>query len=129
MPFDITKLQSTSFNRATHPSSSSHKTMASYLVTGTSRGIGLALCEALAAKPASEVSVVFAAYRTYTDGLKQLVAKSDGRIKAVAMDVTDEAQIKDAAMLVEKALDNKGLDVLINNAGVAPLTPGGIATM
>lgn len=103
--------------------------MASYLITGTSRGIGLALCEALAAKPSSEVSVVFAAYRTYTDDLKHLVAKSNGRIEAVAMDVTDEAQIKEAAVHVEKALKTKGLDVLINNAGVAPLTPGGITTM
>jgi hypothetical protein len=46
--------------------------MASYFVTGTSRGVGPKLIEILAAKPASEVSVVFAAARTATDALKDL---------------------------------------------------------
>jgi NAD(P)-dependent dehydrogenase (short-subunit alcohol dehydrogenase family) len=103
--------------------------MASYLITGASRGIGLALSEALAAKPSSEVSVVFAAYRTFTDELKQLVSKSNGRVEAVPMDVVQEDQAKKAAAHVEKALDGKGLDVLVNNAGVVPITPGGIVGM
>lgn len=103
--------------------------MASYLITGASRGIGLAICDALAAKPSSEVSIVFAAYRTYTDDLKQLVSESNGRVEAIAMDVTQENEIKKAAVHVEKSLNGKGLDVLVNNAGILPVTAGGITKM
>lgn len=103
--------------------------MASYLITGASRGIGLAICESLAAKPSSEVSIVFAAYRTYTDDLKQLVSKSNGRVEALPMSVDTEDEIKKAVVHVEKTLNGKGLDVLVNNAGVLPVTPGGITQM
>lgn len=54
--------------------------MASYIITGASRGIGLALAGILAAKPVSEVSIVYAAARTETDALKKLIAKSGGRV-------------------------------------------------
>lgn len=104
-------------------------TMASYLITGTSRGIGLKLAEVLAAKPASEVSMVFAATRTETDALKQLAAKSAGRIEIVSIDVTSEESVKQAASKVEQSLAGKGLDVLINNAGIMNYTPNGIETM
>ncbi|EFR02110.1 short-chain dehydrogenase/reductase SDR [Nannizzia gypsea CBS 118893] len=103
--------------------------MASYLVTGTSRGIGLALVKDLVAKPASEVSIVFAAARTKTDALKELIENSAGRIEFVSIDVTSVEKVKKAADQVEKALGGKGLDVLINNAGVLNFTPGGIETM
>lgn len=102
---------------------------ASYLITVTSRGIGLELSRALAAKPASEVSIVFAAYRTKTAALEELVSSSAGRVEAVPMDATSEGSIKKAAGLVERSLAGKGLDVLVNNAGQMPLTPGGIQTM
>ncbi|KAK2827854.1 hypothetical protein FQN49_007278 [Arthroderma sp. PD_2] len=103
--------------------------MASYLVTGTSRGIGLALVTILASKPASEVSTIFAAARTETDALKDLIAKSAGRIELVPIDVTSEEKVKKAADQVEKILGDKGLDVLINGVGVMNFTPNGIETM
>lgn len=103
--------------------------MASYFITGTSRGVGLKLAEILAAKPASEVSVVFAAARTETQALKDLASKSDGRIQIVSIDITSEQSVKQAASKVEQSLGNKGLDVLINNAGVMNYTPDGIETM
>ncbi|KAF7561809.1 hypothetical protein G7046_g2352 [Stylonectria norvegica] len=103
--------------------------MASYLITGTGRGLGLALSAALAAKPASEVSVVYAAFRTETEALKNLVSSSNGRVQAVPLDVTDPESVKKAASQVEKSLGGKGLDVLYNNAGVMNWTPNGIATM
>ncbi|POR36187.1 Putative short chain oxidoreductase [Tolypocladium paradoxum] len=103
--------------------------MASYLVTGASRGLGLGLCAALAAKPAAEVSVVYAAMRTETDALKQLVAKSPGRVELVAMDVTSEPSVGRAAGEVERSLGGKGLDVVVNAAGVMTVTPDGIETM
>ena len=103
--------------------------MASYLITGTSRGIGLKLTEILVAKPASEVSVVIAATRTETTALKQLAAKSTGRIEIISIDVTSEESVKQATSKVEQSLGGKGLDVLINNAGIMNYTPNGIETM
>ncbi|CAG8928618.1 unnamed protein product [Penicillium salamii] len=103
--------------------------MASYFITGTSRGVGLKLTEILATKPASEVSVVFAAARTETQALKDLASKSDGRIEIVSIDITSEQSVKQAASKVEQSLGDKGLDVLINNAGIMNYTPDGIETM
>ncbi|KAK2763874.1 hypothetical protein FQN54_009492 [Arachnomyces sp. PD_36] len=103
--------------------------MATYLITGTSRGIGLAMVKVLASKPASEVSTVFAAARTETDSLKQLAAQSSGRIQFVKMDVTNEESVENAVTVVEKALGDKGLDVLVNNVGIMNYTPDGIESM
>ncbi|RJE20294.1 short chain oxidoreductase CsgA [Aspergillus sclerotialis] len=103
--------------------------MASYLITGTSRGIGLAMADMLATKPASEISVIFAAARTETDELKQLVVKADGRVKLIKIDVTDESSAKAAAGEVGKLLNGNGLDVLVNNVGIINFTPDGIENM
>ena len=103
--------------------------MASYLITGASRGIGLATARTLASKPASEVSVIFAAARTQTDDLKRLVAQSPGRVHHVSMDVENKSSIQPAVATVESVLLGKGLDVLINNAGIMPSTRDGIENM
>lgn len=103
--------------------------MASYLITGASRGLGLGLITALVAKPSTEVSVVFAAVRTETKEIKELAAQSSGRVVIVNMDVASEESVKQAFSQVTDNLAGKGLDVLINNAGVLPTTPGGIEAM
>jgi NAD(P)-dependent dehydrogenase (short-subunit alcohol dehydrogenase family) len=103
--------------------------MASYLITGASRGIGLALTEILAGKPATDVSIVFAAARTETDSVKTLIAKHAGRIELIPIDVTSADAVKKAATKVEQSLGGKGLDVLINNAGIMNHTPKGVQTM
>ncbi|KAK1143606.1 hypothetical protein N8T08_006216 [Aspergillus melleus] len=103
--------------------------MASYLITGTSRGIGLALTRILASKPASEVSTVFAAARTETGELRELAARSNGRVQIIGIDVTSKESTKKAASQVEQALGDKGLDVLINNVGIMNYTPNGIEHM
>ena len=103
--------------------------MASYLITGASRGIGLALASILASKPASEVSIVYASARTETNALKELVAKSGGRVEFVPVDVTSKGSVEKAAGQVELYLGGKGLDVLVNGAGILNSTPGGIETM
>ncbi|KAF5007360.1 hypothetical protein FDECE_6291 [Fusarium decemcellulare] len=103
--------------------------MASYFISGASRGLGLGIAAALAAKPASEVSIVFAGVRTETDAVKQLVKDSAGRIELVRIDATSKDSVKKAASQVTASLGDKGLDVLLNVAGVLPLTPDGIDTM
>ncbi|TVY55002.1 C-factor [Lachnellula cervina] len=103
--------------------------MASYLITGASRGLGFELARQLLSLPASQVNKVFATTRADAPGLAELAQKSSGRLVVVKLDVTKEATIKEAAKEVEADLAGRGLDVLINNAGKMPWTPNGVATM
>jgi NAD(P)-dependent dehydrogenase (short-subunit alcohol dehydrogenase family) len=72
------------------------------LITGANRGIGQALVEEALRRGARRV---YAATR-------QPFTHSDGRVTLLTMDVTNPAQIQQAAEKVES------LDILINNAGV-----------
>lgn len=78
------------------------------LVTGSNRGIGRALVEALLEKGASKV---YAGAREL-DSLNDLVATHGDRVVGIELDITNAEQIKAAAA---KATD---VDLLINNAGV-----------
>jgi NAD(P)-dependent dehydrogenase (short-subunit alcohol dehydrogenase family) len=73
------------------------------LVTGANRGIG----QSLVAEALNR-----GAKRVYA-GTRQPLARSDGRVTPLTLDVTNAAQIKDAVARVES------LDILINNAGLA----------
>lgn len=97
--------------------------MSSYLITGSSRGIGLELAKQLASSP--EVSTIFAAARKESPALKELIQTSHGRVALVQLETTDSASIKQAVLDAEKSLAGKGLDVLINNAGVMDYVPEG----
>jgi 3-oxoacyl-[acyl-carrier protein] reductase len=85
------------------------------LVTGGSKGIGKAICLALAREGAN---VVIAArdenkIRETMEELKEM----GGRALAVQADVRHEEDVKS---LISKAVDEYGrLDILVNNAGVA----------
>ncbi|AXQ95555.1 glucose 1-dehydrogenase [Cereibacter azotoformans] len=83
------------------------------LVTGGSRGIGLAIAKLFAEAGAR----IMLTARTETEAVRALVAADPDRFAWVAGDVTDPA-VPDA--LVQATLDRFGrLDVLVNNAGVA----------
>ena len=103
--------------------------MTSLLITGASRGLGLAFAHELASRPTSEVSTVFATARGQCPGLDDLAKSSSGRVVVVNLDVTNEQSIKRAAAEVEGKLGNKGLDVLINNAGIYNHVTGGVKSM
>lgn len=104
--------------------------MASYLVTGSSRGLGLALIECLASLPKAEVRTIFATgRRDNSPRLKEIMATTPGRVEFIQLDVTDEKSIKDAAATVEHKLKGRGLDFLINNAGMKDWTPAGLERM
>jgi len=76
----------------------------SVLVTGANRGIGQALVEEALTRGADRVYA----------GTRQPLAHPDRRVTPLTVDVTDLAQI-------QAAVDRVGtLDILINNAGVAP---------
>lgn len=104
--------------------------MSSYLITGAGRGLGIELATQLSLLPADRVSVVFAASRSSPTGaLQRLVDQSQGRVVHIFATVTDRQSINKAVEEVEGKLSGKGLDVLINNAGVMPGAFEGIAKM
>jgi NAD(P)-dependent dehydrogenase (short-subunit alcohol dehydrogenase family) len=74
------------------------------LVTGASRGIGRALVDEALARGAKRVYA----------GMRQPLAHPDPRVTPLLLDVTSSGQIQAAAGQVGS------LDILINNAGVAP---------
>jgi NAD(P)-dependent dehydrogenase (short-subunit alcohol dehydrogenase family) len=85
-----------------------------WLVTGCSRGIGRALAEAVLAQGNKLVA-------TARDprALSGLVERYGDRVRATALDVTDEKAAKAAVELAVEAFGR--LDVLVNNAGYGDL--------
>ncbi|GCB17171.1 C-factor [Aspergillus awamori] len=92
--------------------------MASYLVTGSTRGIGFELVRQLSEKSPSEVSTIIATSRSVNASLQDLADRHPGRVVLVPLDVTVPESIQKAAQTVESIMGDKGLDVLINNAGI-----------
>ncbi|WP_406051241.1 oxidoreductase [Kribbella sp. NBC_00889] len=87
-----------------------------WLITGSSRGLGRALTEAVLAAGDRVVATA-----RKPEQLDDLVAKFGDQVRAVALDVTDAATARDA---VRTALDEfGGLDVVANNAGYANSAP------
>ena len=88
------------------------------LVTGASSGIGEATARLLADKGAA---VVLAARRQdKLDAIRDAIEAEGGTALVVTTDVTDRASVQ---ALAAAALDAYGrIDVLVNNAGVMPLT-------
>ncbi|KAH7032143.1 hypothetical protein B0J12DRAFT_703941 [Macrophomina phaseolina] len=99
--------------------------MASYFVTGSSRGIGLGIVQSLAQAPAADVGKVFVSARTETPALTNLVSDSAGRVESISLDVTSEKIVRKAVQTVERSLGGQAFDVLINNAGIMNHTPKG----
>lgn len=89
------------------------------LVTGASSGIGEATARELAAAGAA---VVLGARRVdRLEALKGEIEAAGGAAMARALDVTSR---EDVAAFVEAARDRFGrVDVIVNNAGVMPLSP------
>jgi NAD(P)-dependent dehydrogenase (short-subunit alcohol dehydrogenase family) len=100
--------------------------MVSYLVTGANRGLGLALVVKLSSLPDT---LIFAAARTSSPALQSLINSSNGKITELSLEISKPASIVAAVEVVQKHLGDNGLDVLINNAGTQPYTPGGTAMM
>ncbi|KAF2803101.1 short chain oxidoreductase [Mytilinidion resinicola] len=101
--------------------------MPSYLITGCSRGLGLEMASQLSK---TSGNLIFATARgAPTAALQKLIDGSAGRVIYVQLDAESPESIKSAVAQVEKHLNGKGLDILINNAGVMPFSMGGVATM
>ncbi|XP_073456161.1 C-signal-like [Aquarana catesbeiana] len=91
----------------------------SVLVTGSNRGIGLQLVKTFLNKR-NPPEHVFAACRNpeTAQELKSLTSKHSNLV-IVRMDITDKASIEDAYSVVKETLKGHGLNLLINNAGIA----------
>lgn len=104
--------------------------MVNYLITGSSRGLGLSIVSELASMPPSQIGTIFATARSENSvDLQKLVKSSSGRVVFVKLDATSKSSVREAASQVGQMLEGKGLDVLINNAGVMNYTPERIDTM
>ncbi|XP_027572013.1 C-factor-like [Pipra filicauda] len=93
----------------------------SVLVTGANRGIGLGLVQHLLGLP-NPPQWVFATCRDpkgqRAQELQNLASKHPNLV-IIPLEVSDPASIKAAAARVEELLGGSGLNVLINNAGIA----------
>ncbi|KPM40334.1 hypothetical protein AK830_g6232 [Neonectria ditissima] len=86
-----------------------------WFVTGSSRGLGLALVEAILASGDTAVATARKA-----DSLNHLVEKySSDRVLAVPLDVTNNDQVLAAVDAAVKAFGR--IDVVVNNAGYADI--------
>lgn len=95
----------------------------SILITGGSTGIGRDLIDRLLPK----VSLLFFSVRKQADADAILEAHNQNtKLVPLLMDVTDDEQVQKAALAINeklKAANHNGLDVLINNAGIATAGP------
>ncbi|KAF2159004.1 hypothetical protein M409DRAFT_30540 [Zasmidium cellare ATCC 36951] len=105
--------------------------MATILVTGASRGLGLELVKQLLDLPAATIDKVFAVTRSQpTPGLQELVNSSPDRLTNVMIeDLSDLSRATQASKDIEAVLQGRGLDILVNNAGTAVECPSGICSM
>lgn len=86
------------------------------LITGASSGIGEAAARELAATGAK---LMLGARRT--ERLEKLAAELGGNVAFRRLDVTDRADFEDFVAAAEERFGH--IDVLVNNAGVMPLSP------
>ncbi len=92
------------------------------IVTGSTKGIGLAVAEHLARSGASVV-VTSRTDKDVKETAERLNAAPDGRVAGIVCDVRDP---ESCAALVETAVQDFGrLDILVNNAGVGVFAPLG----
>ncbi|XP_070616436.1 C-signal-like isoform X2 [Erythrolamprus reginae] len=93
----------------------------SVLVTGSNRGIGLEMVKQLA-KKVNPPKWIFATCRDpegpRSQDLKNLAAQRQ-EVVIIPLNITDPSSIKSAVTMVTERLNGSGLNLLINNAGVA----------
>lgn len=84
------------------------------LVTGSSRGIGFAIAEALAAAGAEVI--LHGRDQVGTERAAELIRVSGARASALAFDITNSEEVHTALSLAEGNIGP--IDILVNNAGI-----------
>ena len=90
------------------------------LVTGASRGLGAAIAVRLA-KAGADVAVHFHRDRAAAERTAAAVTEAARRTLLLPADLADPAAVDAAVCEIEQAWG--GLDLVVNNAGVAPVQP------
>jgi NAD(P)-dependent dehydrogenase (short-subunit alcohol dehydrogenase family) len=89
----------------------------SAMVTGAAMGMGMLMARKLAQRG-------WRVFAGVLPGADLAALTRDVTLTAIEQDVTDEAMVQEGARRVASALGGSGLDVLINNAGVADIASG-----
>ena len=94
------------------------------IVTGSSRGIGAAVAERLAADGFG-VAINYSTGKAAAEALADRISAAGGRTVVVQADVSDAEAV--TAMFDEAQARFGGVDVLVNNAGLLKLSPIALA--
>jgi NAD(P)-dependent dehydrogenase (short-subunit alcohol dehydrogenase family) len=105
------------------PSSSQSMTGDSVFITGAATGIGMAI----ATKLDRLGWAVFAGVNKTAP--TELMRGASDRLTVIRVNVADDEQVKQAAETVARAVGDRGLKLLINNAAVADAAPGPVETI
>jgi NAD(P)-dependent dehydrogenase (short-subunit alcohol dehydrogenase family) len=84
------------------------------LVTGGSRGIGLAIATAFA-KSGAEVAIIARSTQALENATKTIEEAGGKKVIGVSCDVTNESEVQEAIAFIEQKLGN--ISVLVNSAG------------
>lgn len=87
------------------------------MITGAAMGMGALMAKTLAERGWSVFAGVL-------PGADRSELGEHVNLSAVEQDVTDDDSVKNSAAKVAQALDSRGLDLLINNAGIANIGTG-----
>ncbi|KAM3961795.1 LOW QUALITY PROTEIN: SDR family oxidoreductase sniffer [Aphomia sociella] len=90
--------------------------MQSVLITGANRGLGLGIVKYLMRENKAEK--IFATCRTPSEELQKL-SQANKNLYIIHLDVTKTSTFEEVATNVSQVVGEKGLNLLINNAGVA----------
>ncbi|XP_014246377.1 uncharacterized protein LOC106664859 [Cimex lectularius] len=88
------------------------------LLTGSNRGIGLGLVKAILEKKAFKTVIATCRRPEEATELKE-IEKAHSNVHVLKLDVTDYSAFPNFANEVGEIVGNEGLNVLINNAGIA----------
>ncbi|CAG2110677.1 unnamed protein product [Medioppia subpectinata] len=91
----------------------------SVLITGANRGIGLGLVTALLIKPNGGPKQVIATTRQATNAALDELRDRHSNLHVLQLDGTDYKSFDGFAKQVANIVGDRGLDTLINNAGIA----------